>query len=253
MGKTRVHPEELELRTDPRAAVPLYRQLSEQLAEAIDRGRLRPMDALPAEGALAARLGVSRGTVRQAYEELERAGRVVRRQGAGTFVARRKATSANRLLGFHEEMRLAGMAPSSRTLRQERLPAEREVAGALEVEAGSEVVFLERLFLADGTPCSLSRAWLPAGRCAGLEEDDLEAGSLYELLERKYGLFLAWAEKTVEAVAADEALARRLGVAPGAPLLYVRKLAYDVHGAPVEYQVGYWRGDLYRFYVREER
>src|SRR5574340_1710744 len=67
--------------------VPLYRQVQDVLLQRLDSGTLRPGARLPPETDLAAELRVNRLTVRQAIGELTRAGRLVARQGAGTFVA----------------------------------------------------------------------------------------------------------------------------------------------------------------------
>lgn len=65
----------------------LYEQIMAQLAELIRQGVLRPGDRLPPERDLAAQLGVSRASLREALQAIELRGLVVRRQGAGTFVA----------------------------------------------------------------------------------------------------------------------------------------------------------------------
>ena len=66
---------------------PLRRQLAGELREAIRRGRLRTGVRLPASRALAVQLGVSRGVVTDAYEQLTAEGWLAARRGAGTVVA----------------------------------------------------------------------------------------------------------------------------------------------------------------------
>jgi DNA-binding transcriptional MocR family regulator len=80
-------PVEFSMLALARGASPvLYRQLSEQMAAAIERGDLRPGDRLPSERDLAASLGVSRTTAVNAYRELEARGLVRGFVGRGTFV-----------------------------------------------------------------------------------------------------------------------------------------------------------------------
>jgi GntR family transcriptional regulator len=71
---------------DPRSPTPLYAQIAEQLRVAIAAGELCPGKALPSVRQLAARLRLNPATVVQAYRDLEAAGFVELRQGAGTFV-----------------------------------------------------------------------------------------------------------------------------------------------------------------------
>ena len=69
-----------------RSAVPVYRQIAEQIRERVESGSLTPGDRLPAIRDLAAALGVNRDTVALAYEELAAQGVVESQVGRGTFV-----------------------------------------------------------------------------------------------------------------------------------------------------------------------
>ena len=68
------------------AAEPSYRQIAADLRAKIDRGDLSPGDALPSEADLTDAYGVSRGTARQAFLELQAAGLIDAVQGKGRFV-----------------------------------------------------------------------------------------------------------------------------------------------------------------------
>jgi GntR family transcriptional regulator len=70
------------------AAGPLYQQIVDGFKREISEGRLAEGAALPSFRQLAGELMVSVITVKHAYEELEREGIILRRQGLGTFVAR---------------------------------------------------------------------------------------------------------------------------------------------------------------------
>jgi GntR family transcriptional regulator / MocR family aminotransferase len=72
-------------RSDPR---PLHRQLEHELRDAIRSGRLAPASVLPSSRALAGQLGVSRGIVVEAYEQLVAEGYLASRAGGLTQVAR---------------------------------------------------------------------------------------------------------------------------------------------------------------------
>ena len=78
-------------RTDPRSGVPLYLQLIEQVRHAIEIGALRAGDQLPGMRKLAEELVMNPNTVAKAYREMEHAGLIVLRHGAGAFVADAKA------------------------------------------------------------------------------------------------------------------------------------------------------------------
>ncbi len=83
----------LPLRLSHTSGLPLYRQLTEQLAQLIRSGQLAPGSALPAMRALAEQLEVSMITVRRSYADLEALELVVRRRGRGTRVAENLRTA----------------------------------------------------------------------------------------------------------------------------------------------------------------
>ncbi len=89
------------------SGVPLYRQIRDQLIELIHSARLAEGASLPSIRELAATSSVSVITVKGAYEELERLGLIVSRQGHGTFVALGAQTAARASMAgsIAEEMR----------------------------------------------------------------------------------------------------------------------------------------------------
>jgi|SRR6185295_11024831 len=74
-------------RPNPSSGVPIYLQLMEQVQHAIETGALRPGEQLPGIRPLAEELVINPNTVAKAYRELEHAGIIELRQGAGAFVA----------------------------------------------------------------------------------------------------------------------------------------------------------------------
>ena len=80
----------MEFRIDPSSRLPIWRQLSRQLREAVARGRLAPEDRLPSVRELSRTLVVNPNTIARVYTELERDGVLNTRPGLGVFVARPK-------------------------------------------------------------------------------------------------------------------------------------------------------------------
>lgn len=71
------------------AGEPVYRRIVEMLAGYMENGTLREGAQLPTVRALADRLGVAQGTVKRAYDELERQGLLTKTAGRGSFAAYR--------------------------------------------------------------------------------------------------------------------------------------------------------------------
>ena len=78
----------MEFRIEPTSRSPIYRQLSEQIREAIATGRLAADQRLPSVRELSRTLVVNPNTVARVYTELEREGVLMTRPGLGVFVAR---------------------------------------------------------------------------------------------------------------------------------------------------------------------
>ena len=236
---------------EAKGAQPKYRRLREALIHMI-RG-LPEGAALPTERELGAQFGVSRATVRHALQRLEAEQRIHRRQGKGTFVARAKIEQRLGLTSHTEEMRARGMVPGSKLIDVSRIPASTEVATALRLGEGTEVLQIERLRLADWEPIAIEVLYLNAERFDGISAALGESASFYQLLLSDYGVELASAEETIEAVVAGAREADLLGCGLAAPLLLISRLTLDTGGRPTEYVRSLYRGDRFRFRRHLER
>jgi GntR family transcriptional regulator len=232
----------------PRARIPKYYPVKRHLAEQI--AALQPGSPVPPERAIALELGISRTTVRQALAELEMEGRLRRIQGKGTFVATPKVAQLLQLTSYTEQMRAHGLHPASRILDIGTLSADAELAAALQLVPGARVISVERLRMADEEPMAIEHTHLPARLFPGLRRHLTGAASLYEVLDRAYGVQLAEAEETIETVLATPREAALLGTDTGLPMLLISRLSFDTAGRPVEWVQSWFRGDRYKFVTR---
>ncbi len=221
--------------------MPLYRAVKRALLDAIGAAAFAPGDALPSEAALAVAFRVSIGTVRKAVDELSAEHIVVRRQGRGTFVA---THDAGRLMFqfFHVE-RSDGLRelPGVTLVSFQRGRAGDEAAEALHLRPGEAVVEIENVLRLQGRPVIHDRIALPAALFRGLTEKRLRErpGTLYQFYQAGFGITVLRALERARAVGADKATARVLGVAPGAPLIEVRRTALSFSDQPVEYRASF--------------
>lgn len=224
------------------------------LAEQIDSGSLRPGQRLGAERALAADLGVSRATLRQALAVLEEGGllRRVPGRGGGTFVAKGKIErDLSRIVGVPALLRSQGVLAGTRVVSARLAEADDLAAQALRARPGELVVDLVRIRLADGSPFSLEHARFPARRFPGLLELPL-GGSVYEMLEEQFGVKPAEATERIEVVLASSDEAAILDIGPGAPLMAITRTTTDTDGEPMEFSRDLFRADRTRIVVRTQ-
>jgi len=207
--------------------VPKHQQLRNILTELVTT-RLRPGDMLPSERQLCNDYGVSRITVREALGQLVSDGLLVRSQGKGTFVAHRPARSRLHIASFHEDMRRMGLLPSTRVLGVTLGAPPQRTAQLLGLSANARAYRVRRLRLANGTPMSVDDGWYDAAAVPGLERADLR-GSLYDLLEQRYGRPIDQAEQTVGAALAGDEIGALLSVPETAPVLVFDRVSSTVH------------------------
>jgi GntR family transcriptional regulator len=105
----------IRFRLDPRSGVSPYRQLVDQVREAVVAGRLRPGDQLPAVREVVTQITINPNTVHRAYRELEYLGLTLPQRGLGTFIAPGAVDGASdetnavkRLRSVIDEMRAQG-------------------------------------------------------------------------------------------------------------------------------------------------
>ncbi|MBA2951048.1 GntR family transcriptional regulator [Streptomyces himalayensis] len=235
----------LQLSVDRNSPVPLYFQLSQQLEAAIEHGALTPGSLLGNEIELAARLGLSRPTVRQAIQSLVDKGLLVRRRGVGTQVVHSQVKRPLELSSLYDDLESAGQRPATRVLGNTLEPASAEVAAALRVAEGSDVHRVERLRLAHGEPMAYLCNWLPRGLLA-LDTAQLEATGLYRLM-RAAGITLHSARQTIGARSATAEEAERLAEPENAPLLTMQRTTFDDTGRAVEFGSHTYRASRYSF------
>ncbi|HVU35142.1 MAG TPA: GntR family transcriptional regulator [Opitutaceae bacterium] len=218
----------------PGGAEPLHRQVEARLRALAALPDFRDGALLPDELTMANRMGVSRGTARAALIRLVHEGVLERKAGIGTRVSRPRAESGIQAWrSFSREMAAKGIRVENYRTGFGRHPATPATAAALRVAAGTPLLRLDRVRGWDGRPVLLSQSWLhPRLRLTGREDT---SAPLYEWLERETGAVAATAREDFAAITALPAIARRLSVRPGTPLLLRCHTVADASGRPIEY------------------
>lgn len=229
-------------RTSP---VPLYHQLSQQLAAAIDEGVLKPGDAFENELSLAERLDLSRPTVRRAIVELVTRGLLVRRRGIGTTVAQEAIHRRNELTSLYDDLKETGRQPVTTLLAFETAITDNRAATIFGLPTDTPLVYLERLRSVEEGPIALLHNWLPP-QFADLDPEALASGSLYGQL-RARGVVPAVGHQSIGARPAEPNERKLLQLDRHDPVLTMTRRAYDAAGRPVEFGDHCYRYDRHRF------
>jgi GntR family transcriptional regulator len=206
---------------------------------------------LPSEPDLAAQMGVSRATLREAMRMFETKGLIRRRQGAGTFVVSQPPVmdSGLEVLESLETMaRRMNLRISMGEASIERTPADVETAAALGIPTGIPVVRVRRVMRADSRPIAYLVDILPEDV---LHADDLGGrftGSVLDfLIQRGDPLTVSRAEIGATGATAD--VAKMLEIQRGDVLFQVTAQLYSNVGKVVDYSFSYFLPGYFKFHV----
>jgi GntR family transcriptional regulator len=226
-----------------------YRRLADELRTAIIDGQYPPGSQLPSEKDLMQRHGVSRGTIRQTFAQLQHEGIISSHRGS-----RRRVVDAPRVQSFEELMsfslwvRLSGERPSGRLVRLVLREATDEEALQLDLETGAPVFHLLRLRLISGRPTMIERSAYPETLGRVVAAMDTERESITERLAQS-GYVFAQATHVIDAIPASTEDARLLEIRPRSPLLRTRRRTTDAEGVPLEWSDDRYRADRVAFSV----
>ena len=222
--------------------LPLYQQLADRLANAIERGEYAIGARLPSEHALSARYSIGRPTVRQATELLVRRGMLERRRGAGTFVTQQPAAlDVFSMGGTLAAFRAQGVRVRTRLLQS---PATRAIPSDTgNPFAGRRAHVLKRLSTADQGAILLEESYLDAELFGALPQLPRDGGSLAQLVREHYRLSPSGGRQELLVARVRNARARALELPSGAPVLLARRYLDFPEGKTAIYAELYHRTD----------
>jgi GntR family transcriptional regulator len=234
--------------------LPLYYQLKILLKERIENNEWKAGSKIPTENELAKFYGTSMMTVRQAVGLLVNEGLLIKKQGKGTFVAPVKIQKGPHILNsFTEEMRQKGFEVKSKLLRFSKIIPDDDVRKVLNLSNDDQVYFIQRLRYADNEPIGIQSTNLA---CDAIEEE-LEGseltGSLYELLEAKFGIQIKYADEFYSAILIDKEMAHLLSLSLPSVGFFVKRIGYTLDWKPIEYTESIMRADKYSISIKLQR
>lgn len=229
---------------DRNSPIPLYAQLEEILREAIFTGQWISNEIIPSEYELSKTYGLSRMTVRSVLNTLTQEGLLYRVQGKGTFVAEPKISAHSPFyLGIREQLELQGYKTMTVLENCFYISPSSRIRNILKIDSRTEVLFIQRVRFANGTPVSIHNSYIPKHFCPNIEHARLETEQLCNILKDDYNLKPAKVSETLESVLATHEEAKLLGIEAGHPLLLLTDLSQTVSGVIYEYTKIIFRGD----------
>ncbi|GAB1761367.1 MULTISPECIES: GntR family transcriptional regulator [Priestia] len=234
--------------------IALYLQVKDVLIKRIQEKTWKPNTLIPTEQELMQEFDVSRTTLRQAISMLVQDGLLEKKQGRGTIVKPQPLIggSLGKLKGLAEEVAEKGLTPNSKLIRTDFKKDLYYETSMLELDAGEEVLVIERIRFADEVPIAIERSCWPTHIGKILVEQDLNRAKFYEVLEENE-IFLKRAKEKISAINATIYEADLLGIRGGEALLEMTRVSYGFDDKPLEFTVTKYRSDKYHYNIELTR
>lgn len=232
---------------------PMYRQIADTLRERVQRGELKPGDALPTESALQEEFAVSRVTVRQALKQLTQEAIVESIQGSGSYVkAERVNYDIYQLTSFYEKLADRNVETHSDVKVFEAIDASPALAAKLEVGEGEKIWHVKRVRFIRQKPVTLEETWMPLALFPDLTWQVME-NSKYHFIEQVKKLVIDRSEQEIVPVMPSEEAVALLGLDASQPILEKISRGYLHDGRVFEYSRNAFKSDDYKFTLVAKR
>ena len=228
------------------------------MQQRIDAGEWGASGQLPTEPLLTAEFSVNRLTVRQAIDDLERAGSVIVRQGKGVFVAPPFTQTEIAVDAASQKVDLGSGHVTVGELAGTLYERVVDCAEGGTAEASTHLrLAADKILRVDtvigmpgGATALLTSYWVDSRRFGDLVAQWTGDVTLPVLLRTAYGIELSYDWRGFSAVAAGLADAEHLQVSVGHPLLVRDGVSVDAAGVPVYYLRRRYSGDRVKFVLR---
>lgn len=236
---------------------PAYQTLRERLQEEIAAGLYRNGARLPTESELVERHGLSRQTVRRAFQDLVAEGAVYRVPGRGTYTSEAD-TRYLRQLGSIEDLLSLSDDTTMEVIAGLRRRVDVEAASRLRLD--DDVVYtvvFRRLH--DGVPFVMTRVHLPESVARAvlgspeMADGAVSTNTIIGLTEPHLNSPITEAAQSITVSEADSDVAAAVGSVAGHPMLRVDRLYSDASGTPIELAVSHFLPEQYTYRVTLRR
>ena len=238
---------------DKESSIPLHKQAEFYLRRLIEMDKYKNGKMIPNEIELSRQMNISRNTLRQAINKLVHEGLLIRKRGIGTYVAMGKFSSeATNWLSFSQEMRLLGIEVENFELHIYRQRPTNEAKLFFNInDDETKVLRIERLRGKVDFPfVYFASEFNPEIPLTGNENFNLP---LYDILRDEFNIIVKSSREEISAVPAGQFLAEKLDMELGEPVLVRKRLVSDIEGRPVEYNIGWYRGDSFTYKIECNR
>lgn len=234
--------------------LPLYLQARQHLLSLIEDGAYQPGEQLPSEVDLAAQLGISRPTLREALLRLEQEGVIFRRHGVGTFVSSHipiLESGLEILESLERQARRIGLKTEVVYLNVLERPATSEELAMLSLPQDEpiSVLSVDRVIAVEGKPVAYLRDVVPQMYLCREDLGEQFSGSVLDVFLWEDTPLPVTSRTEIVAEGAKSRVASRLGIPRGTALLKLMGQLYSRDEQVLDYSVSYFIPGHFKFHV----
>lgn len=242
----------MKLEVNHNSSTPLHMQAEKLLRELVAKKEYQEGKLLPSEVELSKQLGISRNTLRYSILKLVNEGLLSRKKGYGTKVSRKGVLGrAKNWLSFSQEMKAMGITVHNFELHVSWQYPEKDIISFFDIKPQTKILTLERLRGKENFPFVFFISYFNPE--IGITGNDDFSRPLYEILDEKYNVKASLSYEEITAIKATPFLCKKLNITPEDPVLFRRRFVYDENKRPIEFNLGYYRGDSFVFTIESER
>ena len=230
---------------DKKSEIPLYQQLAHSIKKAVDEQKLKENDKIPAENEFCKIYDLSRTTVRQALDILEKDGYIYKLRGKGSYVSTPKIyQNRSSFSKFYDDMRSLGKVPVSKIISLKIKVADAYVREKMQLEENETLCQIKWIRYGNNEPLIYETINLNYKLVDGIEMKELTDKKLYDILSEEYGIKMTHGKELFYPCKLDINEAKNLGLKENDLGMKVERVVFQGKDV-VEYTTSTVRGDRF--------
>lgn len=231
----------------------LYLTIYENLVEYIQKNKSNLNVKFPSENELSLKYKVNRHTIRKSLQKLKNEGLIHTKRGRGNYITNINIDYAiTDKSSFSSKIRELGYEPKTKIISYKTIKANKELANFFRISLKMDVLELKLLRYANDLPIYVTYSYFDAFMFSKLFENlDMQPFSLYELIKQRYPhLDITKTDCVFESIVPSENIRNYLELPISVPVLKSKTTSKDQNNNPVEFGIGYLRGDTCKVGVK---
>lgn len=230
---------------DKKSEIPLYQQLAHSIKKAVDEQKLKENDKIPAENEFCKIYDLSRTTVRQALDILEKDGYIYKLRGKGSYVSTPKIyQNRSSFSKFYDDMRSLGKVSVSKIISLKIKVADAYVREKMQLEENEMLCQIKWIRYGNNEPLIYETINLNYKLVDGIEMKELTDKKLYDILSEEYGIKMTHGKELFYPCKLDINEAKNLGLKENDLGMKVERVVFQGKDV-VEYTTSTVRGDRF--------